>query len=87
MLKTLELYAYRKLGKLTVDKIDGPMSDVLAEIWLKVRSARRVRQRIGAVLDWSYSNGFRDSEAPMRSLTRAPAPTQAERAFCGAGLS
>ncbi len=24
-------------------------------------TARRVRQRIGLVLDWSYSNGFRDS--------------------------
>lgn len=79
-LKTLELYAYPKLGKLTVDKIDGPIiRDVLAEIWLKIpETARRVRQRIGAVLDWSYSNGFRDSEAPMRSLTKG-LPRQPKR--------
>jgi hypothetical protein len=30
-LKTLELYTYPKLGKLTVDKIDGPMFRNLAE--------------------------------------------------------
>lgn len=71
-IKTLELYAYPKLGKLKVDKIDGPMiRDVLAEIWLEIpETARRVRQRIGTVLDWSYSNGFRQSEAPMRSISK-----------------
>ena len=71
-LKTLELYAYPKLAKLKVDKIDGPLiRDVLAEIWLDIpETARRVRQRIGTVLDWSYSNGFRDTEAPMRSISK-----------------
>ena len=71
-IKTLELYAYPKLGKLKVDKIDGPLiRDVLAEIWLEIpETARRVRQRIGTVLDWSYSNGFRESEAPMRSISK-----------------
>nr|WP_325415567.1 tyrosine-type recombinase/integrase [Sphingobium sp.] len=45
--------------------------DVLADIWLEIpETARRVRQRIGTVLDWSYSNGFRDSEAPMRSISK-----------------
>ncbi|WP_434403348.1 tyrosine-type recombinase/integrase [Sphingobium sp. DN12] len=71
-LKTLELYAFPKLGKLKVHQIDGPLiRDVLAEIWLEIpETARRVRQRIGTVLDWSYSNGFRDSEAPMRSISK-----------------
>ncbi|MBB5987843.1 tyrosine-type recombinase/integrase [Sphingobium lignivorans] len=71
-IKTLELYAYPKLGKLKVDKIDGPLiRDVLAEIWLEIpETARRVRQRIGTVLDWSYSNGLRDTEAPMRSISK-----------------
>jgi integrase len=71
-IKTLELYAYPKLGKLKVDKIDGPLiRDVLAEIWLEIpETARRVRQRIGTVLDWSYSNGFRETEAPMRSISK-----------------
>ena len=79
-IKTLELYAYPKLGKLKVDKIDGPMiRDVLAEIWLEIpETARRVRQRIGTVLDWSYSNGFRESEAPMRSISKG-LPRQPKR--------
>ncbi|WP_448659228.1 tyrosine-type recombinase/integrase [Sphingomonas sp. CJ99] len=71
-IKTLELYAYPKLGKRKVDKIDGPLiRDALAEIWLEIpETARRVRQRIGTVLDWSYANGFRDTEAPMRSISK-----------------
>jgi len=71
-IKTLELYAYPKLGKLKVDQIEGPIiRDVLAEIWLDIpETARRVRQRIGTVLDWSYANGFRASEAPMRSISK-----------------
>ena len=45
--------------------------DVLAPIWLtKPETARRVRQRIGAVLDWSYVKGYRKTEAPMRSLSK-----------------
>jgi integrase len=37
-----------------------------------------VRQRIGAVLDWCYAKGLRDSEAPMRSLARG-LPRQPKR--------
>lgn len=71
-IKTLELYAYPKLGKLKVNQIEGPLiRNVLAEIWLDIpETARRVRQRIGTVLDWSYANGFRTSEAPMRSISK-----------------
>ncbi len=44
--------------------------NVLAEIWLtKLETARRVRQRIGAVLDWAFASGYRETEAPMRSIT------------------
>lgn len=69
-LTTLKLYAFPKLGKLRVNEIEGPLiRDVLAEIWLKIpETARRVKQRIGTVLDWSYAKGFRTTEAPMRSL-------------------
>jgi integrase len=71
-LKTLELYAFPKLGKLKVDQIDGPLiRNVLAEIWLDIpETARRVRQRIGTVLDWAYASGFRSTEAPTRSLSK-----------------
>lgn len=60
------------LGDIRVSEITGPMiRNVLAEIWLtKPETARRVRQRIGAVLDWAYASGYREAEAPMRSITK-----------------
>lgn len=71
-LKTLELYAFPGLGRIKVDAIEGPqIRNVLAPIWLKIpETARRVRQRIGVVLDWSYANGYRASEAPVRSVSK-----------------
>lgn len=71
-LSTLETYAYPKLGDLPVNQIDGPMvRDVLAEIWLTIpETARRVRQRIGTVLDFAHAKGWREAEAPMRSVSR-----------------
>lgn len=71
-LATLKTYAFPKMGGLLVSEIEGPLiRDVLAPIWLeKPETARRVRQRIGAVLDWAYAKGFRTTEAPMRSLSK-----------------
>ncbi len=71
-LSTLETYAFPALGALPVNEIEGPaIRDVLAAIWLsKPETARRVRQRIGTVLDWAYAKGYRPTEAPMRSLSR-----------------
>src|SRR3954452_16072171 len=71
-LATLEQHAFPALGAVRVDKIDGPMvRDVLAEIWLTIpEPARRVRHRIGAVLDWAHAKGYRQFEAPTRSISR-----------------
>ena len=57
--RTLEAYVFPKLGDVRVSEITGPMiRGVLAEIWLsKPETARRVRQRIGTVLDWAYRRG------------------------------
>lgn len=69
---TLRTYAFPRMGDLLVNEIEGPLiRDVLAPIWLaKPETARRVRQRIGTVLDWSYARGFRATEAPTRSLSK-----------------
>jgi integrase len=71
-LRTLEMFAWPTLGDIRVSEITGPMvRNVLAEIWLtKPETARRVRQRIGAVLDWAYASGYRETEAPMRSVSK-----------------
>ena len=72
-LATLESYVFPYLGSMPVDAIEGPaIRTVLAKIWLaKPETARRVRQRIATVLDWSCAKGYRISEAPMRSLSKA----------------
>ena len=69
---TLETYVFPSLGDRLVSDIEGPaICTVLKPIWLKKpETARRVRQRIGVVLDWSYAQGFRATEAPMRSIAR-----------------
>lgn len=69
---TLEKHVFPKIGNRLVNDIEGPViRDVLAPIWLtKPETARRVKQRIGVVLDWSYANGLRASEAPLRSVGR-----------------
>lgn len=71
-INTLEAYVFPAFGEMLVSDIEGShIRDALAAIWLtKPETARRVRQRIAAVLDWAYAKGYRSSEAPMRSLAR-----------------
>ncbi len=71
-LNTLDAYAFPMIGKMTVDEIDAPdIQKVLLPIWLtKGETARRVKQRIGVVLDYAKGKGWRDSEAPMRALSQ-----------------
>jgi len=71
-LATLEQYVFPAIGAKPVSVIDGPMvRDVLLPIWLELpETARRVRQRIGAVLDWASAKGYRTGENPVRSIAR-----------------
>ncbi len=79
-LSSLERYAFPKLGDMQVSEIDGPLvRDVLAEIWLSIpETARRVRQRIGTVLDYAHAKGWRESEMPLRAVSRG-LPKQPKR--------
>ncbi|WP_294138093.1 integrase arm-type DNA-binding domain-containing protein [Sphingobium sp.] len=71
-LQSLTSYAFPQIGDVKVSEITGPMiRNVLSEIWLaKPETARRVRQRIGTVLDWAYASGYRENEAPMRAISK-----------------
>lgn len=71
-LNTLKAYAFPVIGNLSVDAIDAPaIQRVLLPIWLtKGETARRVRQRIGVVLDYAHGKGWRSNEAPMRALNQ-----------------
>lgn len=72
-LATLETYAFPKIGDKTVDRIEsGHVRDVLGPIWLdKPETARRVRQRIGTVLDYAVGKNWRAHPLAMGSVTRA----------------
>ena len=52
-IRTLEKYVFPKIGNRLVNDIEGPViRDVLSPIWQeKPETARRVKQRIGVVLD------------------------------------
>ena len=77
-LSTLRNYAFPTIGKLPVDAITtGHVRDLLADIWLtKPETARRVRQRIGTVLDYAHGKGWRSHPLGMaavnKSLPRQP---------------
>ena len=80
-LTTLEQYAFPTIGSKPVSVVDGPtVRDVLQPIWLeRPETARRVRQRIGAVLDWASAKGYRTGENPVRSIARGLAPQPKKR--------
>jgi integrase len=71
-LSSLERYVFPKLGDVQVDQITTSMiREVLLDIWLTIpETARRVRQRIGTVLDYAHSREWRDQEAPLRSVSK-----------------
>lgn len=64
-LSSLDAYAFPRFGDLRIDQVGtGHVRDALAEIWLtKPETARRVRQRIGKVLDYAHGAGWRDAFA------------------------
>jgi integrase len=69
-LASLEKYVFPAIGDMPVDAVTGPMGrDILAEIWVtKPDTARKIRQRLGIILDVAHGRGFRDHETPRRSF-------------------
>ena len=76
-LSSLKRLTFAEIGNVRVDQIDVPMiRELLLPIWLKTpETARRVRQRIKAVLDWAAAKGFRptlDLSSLNKGLPRQP---------------
>ena len=71
-INTLTEYAFPVLGSKRVNDIEtSDVLRVLSPIWLaKPETARRVRQRIGAVLDWAKAAGHRSGENPIDGVSR-----------------
>jgi len=86
-LTTIRQYAFPVLGDRRVDQIDTPdILKVLSPIWAtKSETARRVRQRVGAVLDWAKAAGFRSGDNPVdgvaKGLPRQKASAEHHRAL------
>lgn len=70
-LTSLETYAFPAFGNRRVDTIDAAqIRDMLAPIWTtKPELARKVRMRVGQVLNFSHSKGWRPTEAPSRTVS------------------
>lgn len=70
-LASLETYSYPALGNLRVDTIEAShIRDMLAPIWTtKPEIARKVRMRVGQVLNFSHSKGWRTTEAPGKAVS------------------
>lgn len=69
-LNTLEAYVFPMIGaRLPDDIAASDIYQVLSPIWLtKPETARRVRQRVLAVLDNAQAMGWRQTDAPARGL-------------------
>ena len=65
-LAALENYAFPKLGNKTTGSITAAdIISTLSPIWQEIpETARQVRNRICAVLDYSHAKGWRSTEAP-----------------------
>jgi integrase len=72
-INTLAEYAFPKIGRLPVSEIEQPeIMQVLSPIWTtKHETAKRLAQRIKAVLDVAKSKGFREGENPVTTIRDA----------------
>ena len=69
-LATLDLHVFPRIGRLRIDSIDEKdIVAVLSPLWTtKPAAARKLRQRIGTVLDFARGNGWRATGAPRDGL-------------------
>lgn len=67
---SLREFVYPRIGNEPVDKIDAEMiAQTLIPIWLRLpETARRVRQRIGSVLEYAHALKWRSAPAPMLAV-------------------
>ena len=70
---SLRDYAMQRLGAKRVDEIDtADVMAVLLPIWsTKRETARRVRQRIGAVMKWAVAQGYRNDNPAGDAIAAA----------------
>jgi len=70
---TLRQYAFKRLGRIPVSDVNtADVMAVLTPIWLEIpETARRVRQRVGAVMKWSVAQGHRQDNPAGDAIAAA----------------
>ena len=70
-INSLETHAFPVIGDIRVNVVTAAdITAALAPIWTtKLDMSRKVRQRIGTVLNFAHGKGWRSTEAPGRSVT------------------
>lgn len=84
-ISSLNTYADKHLGSRPVNQIQtSEIVTTLRPIWLtKPETAKRVKQRIGAVLDWAGAKGYRAGENPVSGVLRGlPKQDQSVQHHC-----
>jgi integrase len=66
-INTITAYAFPKLGRMPIHEIDTPhILNVLKPLWLtKAETARRLKQRIHAIMAWAKTAGHRSGPNPV----------------------
>jgi len=79
-INTLKTYAFPFFGDRKVEQVQtSDILKALTPVWLaKPETARRVRQRIGTVLDWAKAAGYRSGDNPVDDIAKA-LPRQSDR--------
>ena len=85
---TLATYAFPVIGRMLVSEVATPdVLRVLKPVWLtKQETARRVRQRMGVILDWAKAHHMRAGDNPIEG-TEAGLPEQKKQVEHHAALA
>lgn len=80
-ISSFENHVFPKIGTNPVNEVDSAaVVEVLSPIWLEIPdTARRILQRIGAVLDFAHIKGWLPGEVTLRSV-RKGLPRQMDKA-------
>ncbi|MGB5614396.1 MAG: integrase arm-type DNA-binding domain-containing protein, partial [Sedimenticolaceae bacterium] len=72
-ISTLEAYVFPVFGGSAISKVtSADVLQALNSIWLsKPETARRVKQRIRAVMDWAKASGLYSGDNPVDGITKA----------------
>ncbi|MFA7585195.1 MAG: integrase arm-type DNA-binding domain-containing protein [Novosphingobium sp.] len=71
-ISSLENHVFPEIGTKRVNEVDSPcVVEVLSPIWLEIpETARKILQRIGAVLDFAHIKGWVPDEVSLRSVRK-----------------